>query len=382
MFPTSAGQIISSFIVFIIGLIVIWSVRKYFKSSLVRASILYIWHTIFCIGYYIYVQQDAGDAISYYRKAMSYGWDNEFGFGTSGVVWLTTVLVQIFNLSFLGTFLVFNIFGALGLLAFDSTLRQTVQLKSLRLRRLATFIVILPSVSFWSSAIGKDSISFMATTFVLWAALNFKKHLILFIFSVCAMLLVRPHIAGIMLIAFTLAFLFDKKASIVQRFSIGGLAIVATSIAIPFALQYAGLNETQGVSDVESYIEERQGYNLQGGGGIDIASMSLPMQMFTYLFRPLLFEANTIFALAASIDNIILLYLFTAGGIALIKKSKPSIESNRVFLWVYATITLIILSMTTANLGIALRQKWMFVPIFVFLLMSIIETKYIKNKEI
>jgi hypothetical protein len=32
----------------------------------------------------------------------------------------------------------------------------------------------------------------------------------------------------------------------------------------------------------------------------------------------------------------------------------------------------VLLSMTTANLGIAMRQKWMFTPILIFLLISII----------
>lgn len=346
-----------------------------------RSTLIYVWHALLCLVYFWYVSKKGGDAIGYFIRATLYGYNNKFGFGTAGVDYLTNLLVQGLGLSFFGCFLFFNIFGAIGLLAFDSILRQTTKDSSLRIKRLASLIIFLPSVSFWSSAVGKDSISFMATCLALWAAINFKRHILLFIFSVLAMVLVRPHIGGIMIAAFALAFIFDKHASIFQRISIGSIAVIGTGIAIPFALQYAGLGGAGNTADVQAYIEGRQGYNTEGGGGVDIRSMSLPMQMFTYLFRPLPFEANSVFALAASIDNIILLYLFIIGSRALLKKAKPSLQANRAFLWIYAFMTLIILSMTTANLGIAMRQKWMFAPMFIFLLISVIGSHSMKDKD-
>ena len=220
----------------------------------------------------------------------------------------------------------------------------------------------------------------MATWLALWAAIIFKRHTILLAFSVLAMVFVRPHIGGIIMVAFALAFIFDKHASIFQRLSRGGIAIIAIGIAIPFALQYVGLDNVGNTDDIQTYIEGRQGYNMEGGS-VDIRSMSLPMQMFTYLFRPLHYEADSIFGLATSIDNFILLYLFIIGSRALLKKAKPSLQANRAFLWIYAFMTLIILSITTANLGIAMRQKWMFAPMFIFLLISVIGSHSMKDKD-
>jgi len=144
-------------------------------------------------------------------------------------------------------------------------------------------------------------------------------------------------------------------------------------------INYIGLSEADGLSDVDAYVDKRQNSNLSGGSSLDIASMSLPMQMLSYLFRPLPFEAHTLFALIASLDNIILIYLLILGIVAYLEKSKPSIESNRIFLWVYFFICLMMLATTTANLGIAMRQKWMFLPCLIFLLLSVIGTK---NKEL
>ena len=122
------------------------------------------------------------------------------------------------------------------------------------------------------------------------------------------------------------------------------------------------------------YIEGRQGHNLKGGGAVDISSMSPPVQMFTYLFRPTLIEARNLVSLAAALDNTILLFLFVAGGWAILKKPLPPhlLTHNRMFLWIYSFCAWLILAMTTANLGIALRQKWMFAPMLIFLLISVI----------
>ena len=60
------------------------------------------------------------------------------------------------------------------------------------------------------------------------------------------------------------------------------------------------------------------------------------------------------------------------GGYALIKKKAKNFTENRKFMWVYAGLAWLVLAMTTANLGIAVRQKWMFAPMLIFLLISLI----------
>ena len=50
-------------------------------------------------------------------------------------------------------------------------------------------------------------------------------------------------------------------------------------------VNYIGLSEADELSDVDAYVDKRQNSNLSGGSSLDIASMSLPMQMLSYLFR-------------------------------------------------------------------------------------------------
>lgn len=365
-------QMVSAFFVFIAGAVLTLFIRKYFQASLSRSILLYLWHTIFSLIYLAYASNYGGDAIMYFRS--SFRDDLDFSFGTLGVRFFTSFLSQDLGLSFLGCSLVFQIFGYIGLLAFDGALREVTWDKSRNIRFLATLIVLLPSVSFWSSGLGKDALSFCATGLALWAAIKLKSRWWLLVVAMLIMLLVRPHMAGMLGLGLAGSFVFQRRIPLPQRMLLGSVAIAAAAYLVPLGLNYAGVGEDADAGDIMEYIESRQAYNLQGGGAVDISSMNAPMQLFTYLFRPTLIEARDLFSLAAALDNTILLFLFFFGGWTLIKKRLPAnlLLHNRVFLWIYSLVAWSILSMTTANLGISLRQKWMFAPILIFLLISVI----------
>ena len=59
---------------------------------------------------------------------------------------------------------------------------------------------------------------------------------------------------------------------------------------------------------------------------------------------------------------------------------RKSINLNHVFLWSYVFLSTIILSSMTANLGIAVRQKWMIMPIIIYLLLTIIKEHQLKMR--
>ncbi|WP_289098625.1 hypothetical protein [uncultured Pseudoalteromonas sp.] len=369
---STTWHLISALLVFFFGFILAIFIRRYFDAAIKRTIILYFWHTLFAIVYAVYVFNAGGDALGYYIRSLH----NEvvFSFGTRGVDFFTSFLTQDLGLSFIGCAMVYNIFGFIGILAFDSALRKVTFNKTAKIQLLATVIVFLPSVSFWSSGIGKDAISFMSVGLALWAALNLTKRITLMVVAILLMLLVRPHMAGLMVMSLAISFVFQKSIPLIYRLGLGLISLGVVAVLVPFALNYAGVGEDAGVDQFNDYIEKRQGYNMEGGGGVDIASMSLPMQLFTYMFRPLPYEAHSIAALMASLDNMILLYLFIVGLYSLIKKRlSANLElHNRAFMWYYFVGAWFILSMTTANLGIAMRQKWMIAPMLIFLLISVI----------
>ena len=93
--------------------------------------------------------------------------------------------------------------------------------------------------------------------------------------------------------------------------------------------------------------------------------------MFTYLFRPLPYEAHSLLSLISSIDNLFLLFIFILSLFSLLKLKKEKFtlnhsKENRWFLLIFSVTTFIMLSSVTTNLGISVRQKWMFVPILLY----------------
>ncbi|MBY6192895.1 hypothetical protein KUV78_03705 [Marinobacter hydrocarbonoclasticus] len=367
---SSAYHVLSVSFIFIIGGIISTAAGRAFEITAGKSLLLYLWHSGFSLLYCWYVLSFGGDALGYFLGGQD--WAGQVGVGSKAVTAISAFFVSGLGFSILGVFFVFNVFGLIGLLAFCASLREATLGKPWRVRWLATLIIFLPSVSFWSSALGKDAIAFMATGLALWSSLNLSRRGSLMVFAVGSMFIVRPHMAGIMVIAIGVALLVDSNASVLRKALLGVCAAGVAAALVPFALRYAGVGEVVDVESLASYIDKRQSYNTEGGGGVDIASMSLPMQLFTYLFRPVLFEARSVFALAASLDNLILLGLFVFGSIALLRGRKTGLGENRTFMWAYALGAWLILAMTTANLGIALRQKWMFAPMLIFLFISVI----------
>jgi hypothetical protein len=315
------------------------------------------------------VINNGGDALGYFDAATELDFNTSFG--NLGAILPTFFLRHLFDLSFLSVSLIFGVMGTIGLLFFDAALQSAVRNKKKWIKRFSNLLIFMPSISFWSSGLGKDSLSFLSTCLCLWSALNFNKRYHYFALSIAIMFFVRPHIAGIMVIAFLAVVLLESRASTAQKVLMGIASASATAVMVPFALNYAGVGDEVNIVILASYIETRQSYNMEGGGGIDIANMSLPEQLFAYMFRPMFFEINSAFSAAAAFDNLILLSLFIAGGFAMLKGRRSGLGESRLFMWIYALMAWGILAMTTANLGIALRQKWMFAPMLIFLFISV-----------
>lgn len=363
----TAWHIIVASMIFAIGLYVVLRLTRKITPNKKMPIALYLWHTLFAIIYMYYTLTAGGDSLGYYNAALN--GDIELEFGTRFVEYFAFLLVSFLGVSYLGLFLFFNIFGSLGLIILYASLSSVTIYCSKRVKQLTLLVVFLPSISFWSSALGKDSISFLAATLALWAVLNIPKRKIIMSTAIMLMLLVRPHMAGIMVIALALSLIaIGRQINLSKRMMMGILLVSVIAALVPFAANYAGIQNYTDLNAVTEYIETRQSYNMDGGGGIDISGMSLPMQLFTYLFRPLPYEAHSLPAFMASLDNLVLLLLFLHA--IRFTHLKSNTQANHAFLWLYVIGATLVLATTTANLGISVRQKWMIMPMLLYLLFA------------
>jgi CDP-diglyceride synthetase len=84
------------------------------------------------------------------------------------------------------------------------------------------------------------------------------------------------------------------------------------------------------------------------------------------------FEARSIYQFAASLDNVVLLVVFLMGVFRWKNRKYKSESENRLFLILFSVGCWTVLALTTANLGISVRQKWMFLPMIFYLLVSVL----------
>lgn len=335
------------------------------KKDLVKILFLFLWHTLFSIIYFSFSLFNVSDAKGYYRSSII---TKDFTFypGSPFIKYTASFFSQGLNASYLNTTLVFNLMGTMGLVLLYLSVKE--YLKALPWYWFT--ILLIPSMSFWSASLSKDSLSFFSVCLFLYAITMRRKTILLVPIAFFIMFMVRPHIAALMLASYVIYFIIQSKVHIIIKLLTIPIIIFGLLSSISFVESYIGLDESS-ADGYADYINSREIIGQVGGSAVDISSMSYPMKMFTYIFRPLPFEAHSITAFVSSVENSVLLVLFTYILFKSRLNIKPFIQNENLWLFTYFMLTCSILSLTTANLGIATRQKWMFMPVLMYLLIYI-----------
>jgi hypothetical protein len=354
-----------SFLIFLFLLLTIWLSSTLGVRKLLSAGIFF-WHTLFSVFYWYYSLSSPADSDHYYDVSLQLRGDLDWTPGTRFVESLTSVFSDMMGLSKLNIFIVYGFLGTIGLLLLASMFFNRWKIPSGWLRYGSYVILFSPNINFWSSAIGKDSPAFLAACLAAFSSMDIRKYKFFFGVSVVLMFLVRPHVAFFMIIALSLSALFGRRVNFSSRVATVAFVISISFVVLPFILEYSGLGDISTVESTTEYVGRRQEANLEGGSSLDIGDMPLPLQMFTYLFRPLFFDASNQMGLIVSFDNLILLAI-CLGSLKccidlFVRQMKNNFSFGVIFNVIYFFLVLVVFSMTTANLGIAVRQKTMIIP--------------------
>lgn len=364
-FADTGWEVFSLAGVFLFGLALVPKLSSWLGVPARHGLTLYAWHSVFCVVYILYSMSNPADSIRYFISSLN--WDQVPALGTRFVVFFNSLFSQGLGMSYGGSFFAYNILGSVGLIAVSAALREAFAGKSRHVRQIVAFLPFLPGFSFWSTAIGKDSIAFFGVGLICWAAAHPYRRFPAILIGFVALLVVRPHMAGFLTIALALAYSFTNGGSVKLKLVVNSL-VLPTAVAVTvISLNYVGLDE--GESLIE-YVEQRQGYNTQGGSSVDIASASVPTRLFMYVFRPLYFDAGGILGLVVSFENLMLLGLFLSAVVGVIKRKSTLTRFQRVFFSIYVAVSWLALANTTANMGIAIRQKSMFTPMLLMLMLG------------
>jgi len=300
---------------------------------------------------------------------------------------LTGIIYTFTGPTLLGGYLIYSWLAFWGLFGFYRAFVMTVP--GGRSRSYARLLFFLPSMLFWPSGIGKESwMVFVLGIASLGVAHLFTGRIVrgLAITStgLAGVLVVRPHMAGIVGIAIAIAYVVggakagDRRVSPVAR----GAVIVTVVVGAAFLLSQAttfisdALKTEDGLTSltgIQSALEATADRTATGGSTFFVPSIiespaSAPLAIVTVLFRPFLFEATSIGLLVASIEGAFLLMLTLTRfrGIASAFRNLRRLP--------YATYALaysgmfIIAYSSLANFGLLTRQRVQLLPFFLMIL--------------
>ena len=332
---------------------------------------LFAYHTGFCFLYYQMIKTMPADANMYFRVGSEYatGLAGAVPFepGTKFILWIVANVQSLFSLQKVTLFLLFSFSGFLGLLyLYFAVLPYSKH----RNGTLLLLVLFLPGLSFWTSALGKDSLIFLPLCYLLYG-LTFKPlPMLKLAMAIGLVMMIRPHVGMVILLCLGIAALIDgQQITKGTKVMLTGIMAAALLALLPFVLSFVGLSELS-VEAISEKMETQSEHNQEGGGALDITQLSLPGQIFAYLFRPLFFDAKNMLGLVVSGENLLYLCMFASmcnrNFVGFFKQHKGLLLWFAVF---YFALMTLMMATTTANSGIAIRQKLMYFPFLIYVFM-------------
>ena len=341
---------------------------------------LFWYHLFLSLVYYIYAVFNPSDSKQYYRKIISNyrgpEWSDFYGTSTTFIEWFGYPFIRDFGFSYEAMMALFSFFGFLGFIYFFKFFRERILFKSTLFGYdLLYLFFLLPNLHFWSGSFGKGSFIFLGIGLLFYGLNNIPKRYWILLIGALLTYHIRPHILLVILASSLIGFTFSTKG---LGWGVKIMMIVIGAVTLAFI--YQDVFRMVGV-DEDTFIQEgldmsRRARELSSAtSGIDINSMSLPLQVFTFLFRPLFFDAPGILGIIVSFENVFLLTITLAfifkGGIAYIIKGDFAVKTA---FFSFITVS-IALAQISGNLGIAIRQKSQVMILFLFVIIQMYDDK-------
>lgn len=231
---------------------------------------------------------------------------------------------------------------------------------------------LLPSMHYWSSFLGKDALVFFFLTYLLFevkkkARLNFLHGIVLVV-----LLLLRPHVFVAVFVAVFMYYFFQKGNSNLFKIKLSILTAVVVGLSVPITMYFVQIKHLTYSSIVEK-INEINSYAIQSDSGINLMETSYLEQIWLLLFRPLFYDATTIYQYIVSVENSFVLVFFIWGSIYLYSKRKKIVVKQDVILALLIGLSIFLMIATYIyNLGLASRMRLMFLPPFFYALHQLV----------
>jgi hypothetical protein len=247
-----------------------------------------------------------------------------------------------------------------------------------RFDMVATLAFLLPSCVFWTASLSKDAVVMLGAGIAAYgfARVHHRADLqgyVLLATGLVVIMTVRPHMAGIMAVAFVFAYLFGAN-----RTGMSGLALKVVGIPALVAITWALVSQAETYVEMSDFSEGRSAVlriakdNSDTGGSTYGGSLSSRMALAPFLLiRPFPFEVHNFQAAFASLEGLGLLIMFVRRR-KVLYRMLARIRSNpfAMFLVLYTIEFTIIYAAATTNFGLLNRQRVMLMPFTLMLFLG------------
>jgi hypothetical protein len=293
-------------------------------------------------------------------------------------------LLRIFSLGYYNVHTVFICFLSLtGLVGIYKTTIKFVKNKN---KELIFGIFLLPSVLFWGSGVMKEGLLFFALGMLIYnysgILEKFKLSAVMWIIASLALIYFTKFYVLVITVPVMIAYLWVRKTNEKYVF-IKYLAVFVVYIAVGLQVQYL----FPGFDALDLLVTKQKDFIglakfMNSGSLINITILTpdiwsfikdAPQAFFITMFRPFIFESNSVLILMAALENLLILVVLI---ISLVFIDVKQINKNLFYTCLFVVISMFVLTgLITPVMGAMVRYK---VPALPFLMIMMI---MMTNKE-
>lgn len=321
-----------------------------------------------------------------YKSFMTEGWSayvrsnlpwNEAYVGTRFVEYVSSIVGVPVIFSMHGLALIFTLFGFVGQILFVESFANAFPID--KIKRYAWIIILAPSLSFWASSVGKDSMLLLGLGLTFYGlSLQVVKDkerrfgkLLWVVLGIALVFFVRPQVAALVGLSIGISFWLSSDRRWTPARAGQALLILGAAIWVAAAgLQAVGI-ESLDSEGVTAYVEHKAYYSGRDAtqSGVRMQTAGNPIEaMVNVLFRPFIWEAGSP-PMAIAAFEVLALWGFVLYRLKTVALFVRQNRRSRVFVAAMAFILFysIGFGMSVSNLGIIARQRIHVVPMLVML---------------
>jgi hypothetical protein len=274
------------------------------RMNITMFALCYLMHIVASVLYFRLVEAGGGDARFYFEDPLDMYGDG-FGFNTSFIIYLVQLPKAYLGGTMLDYFLVFQAIGFWGIALLMRIFEEIHLEAGAKHRSYAYLILFLPSLHYWTAAIGKDGLYFFAICLAIFASMRFRSRIALLVLAMAIMVMIRSYVAVISLAAFVVTVLVDRKMHVALRVLLFTVGLAGTGYAVADLWTTFRFDVTD-VDAISGMLASRDTSSLDAAvAGNSAVGGSYPLRILSLLFRPFFLDSPGALGLVVSLENVL-----------------------------------------------------------------------------